>query len=49
MPCTPAPGGVDAEHKNNDLLGVAYGRTAIVGRNASCKPLCAPPAMSPPT
>jgi hypothetical protein len=49
MPWTPAPGGVDAEHKNSVGFGVTYGRAAIVGRKINCSPLCAPPAMSPPT
>jgi hypothetical protein len=49
MPCTPAPGGDDAEHKNNDGFGVAYGCNDGVGLKSNWKPPCAPPAMSPPT
>ena len=48
MPWTPAPGGVDAEHRNSVGSGVWYGRTLIVGRKTSCSPRWAPPAMSPP-
>ena len=49
MPCTPPPGGVEAEHKNMPSTPVAYGSSANPGRPIIWSGVFAPPPMSPPT
>ncbi len=47
MPCTPTPGGVDAEQRYSPSTGVEYIRH--VGRRNNCVSVETPAAMSPPT
>lgn len=49
MPCTPAPGGVAAEHRYTPGTPVKYGSRAARGRTTVCSTVAAPVAMSPPT
>src|ERR1041385_493396 len=48
IPCTPPPGGVDAEQRNQPFTGMAYGSSARIGLASVCHRSFAPPTMSPP-
>ena len=49
IPCAPAPGGVDAEHRYVPGMPVKYGSTAKRGLNRSWPGEDNPPTTSPPT
>src|SRR5438552_14956295 len=49
MPCTPPPGGVEAEQRYTPGSAVVYGFQRGVGLKSVCRIVCAPPLMSPPT
>src|ERR1019366_9735071 len=49
MPCTPPPGGVEAEQRYSPLAPVRYPFHRIVGRKTVWRNVPAPPLMSPPT
>lgn len=49
IPCTPPPGGVEAEQRYSPRVPVLYGFHRIVGRKIVWRSVPAPPLMSPPT
>jgi hypothetical protein len=48
MPCTPPPGGVEAEQIYTPGSGVRYGPGQATGRASTCLKSIIPPLMSPP-
>ena len=49
MPCTPGPGGVEAEQRKTPGSGVRHGAGDQTGRFTNCPRLASPPPMSPPS
>ena len=48
IPCTPPPGGVEAEQISTRGLGVVYGFQRATGRVKSCPRSATPPVIAPP-